>query len=96
MLQINQSNEPIIVFQTITGFRDGSYAAEVYLKKAGDRKATLKVESSKHESTNYTTSSLWTNYIAANSNHGSKMQKIFVFFDVDKFSDNINLILNRS
>ncbi|MFT5249790.1 MAG: endo-alpha-N-acetylgalactosaminidase, partial [bacterium] len=96
MLQINQSNEPIKVSQTITGLREGSYAAEVYVQTAGDRKATLKVESNNHESSNYTTSSLWTNYIAADSKHSSKMQKMFVFFDVDKNNDDIKLMLNTS
>jgi endo-alpha-N-acetylgalactosaminidase len=96
MLQIKHSNEPIKFTQTITGLLEGSYAAEVYVQTAGNRKATLKVESSKQESTNYTTSSLWTNYIAADSKHGSKMQKMFVFFDVDKNNDDIKLMLNTS
>lgn len=96
MLKIKHSNEPIKVTQTITGLLEGSYAAEVYVQTAGNRKATLKVESSKHENTNYTTSSLWTNYIAADSKHGSKMQKMFVFFDVDKNNDDIKLMLNTS
>jgi endo-alpha-N-acetylgalactosaminidase len=96
MLQINQSNEPIKVSQTITGLREGSYAAEVYVQTAGNRKATLKVESNNHESSNYTTSSLWTNYIAADSKHSSKMQKMFVFFDVEKNNDAIKLMLNTS
>ena len=95
-LQINQSNEPIKISQTLIDLPKGSYAAEVYIQTAGNRKATLKVGSSKHESTNYTKSSLWKNYIAADSKHGSKMQKMFVFFDVDKYHENIDLILNTS
>jgi endo-alpha-N-acetylgalactosaminidase len=95
-LQINQSNTPIKVSQTLIDLPEGSYAAEVYVQTAGNRNATLKVASSKHESSTYTTSSLWKNYIAADSKHGSKMQKMFVFFDVDKYHDNINLILNTS
>ena len=96
MLHINQSNEPTKVSQTITGLREGSYAAEVYVQTAGDRKATLKIAINKQESSNYTTSSLWTNYIAADSKHSSKMQKMFVFFDVENNNEDIKLMLNTS
>jgi endo-alpha-N-acetylgalactosaminidase len=95
-LQVNQSNEPITVSQLLPNLPKGSYAAEVYIQTSGNRKATLKVTSSTDINENYTTSSLWKNYIAADSKHGSKMQKMNVFFDVDKYHDTIKLELNTS
>jgi endo-alpha-N-acetylgalactosaminidase len=93
-LHINQSNEDITVSQFLPNLPKGSYAAEVYVETATNRKATLSVESSTSINENYTTHSLWKNYIAADSKHGSKMQKMFVFFDVEKNNDDIKLILN--
>jgi endo-alpha-N-acetylgalactosaminidase len=95
-LHIDQSNEDITVSQLLPNLPKGSYAAEVYVQTVANRKATLSVESSTGINENYTTHSLWENYIAADSKHGSKMQKMFVFFDVDKNNDDIKLILNTS
>jgi len=95
-LYIDQSNEDITVSQLLPNLPKGSYAAEVYVQTASNRKATLSVESSTGINENYTTHSLWENYIAADSKHGSKMQKMFVFFDVEKNNDDIKLILNTS
>ena len=95
-LIIDKSNEPTTVSQLLPNLPKGSYAAEVYVQTSGNRKATLKLESSTIIKENYTTSSLWENYIAADSKHGSKMQKMHVFFDVDKYHDNIKLELNTS
>jgi len=95
-LIINKSNQPTKVSQLLPNLSKGSYVAEVYVQTSGNRKATLKVESSTNVKENYTTSSLWENYIAADSKHGSKMQKMHVFFDVDKYHDNIKLELNTS
>ena len=95
-LYIDQSNEDITVSQLLPNLPKGSYAAEVYVQTAANRKATLSVESSTSINENYTTHSLWENYIAADSKHGSKMQKMFVFFDVEKNNDDIKLILNTS
>jgi endo-alpha-N-acetylgalactosaminidase len=95
-LHIDQSNEDITVSQLLPNLPKGSYAAEVYVQTAANRKASLSVESSTGINENYTTHSLWENYIAADSKHGSKMQKMFVFFDVEKNNDNIKLILNTS
>ena len=95
-LYIDQSNEDITVSQLLPNLPKGSYAAEVYVQTASNRKATLSVESSTGINENYTTHSLWENYIAADSKHGSKMQKMFVFFDVKKNNDDIKLLLNTS
>ena len=95
-LYIDQSNEDITISQLLPNLPKGSYAAEVYVQTASNRKATLSVESSTGINENYTTHSLWENYIAADSKHGSKMQKMFVFFDVEKNNDDIKLILNTS
>ena len=95
-LYIDQSNEDITISQLLPNLPKGSYAAEVYVQTAANRKATLSVESSTSINENYTTHSLWENYIAADSKHGSKMQKMFVFFDVEKNNDDIKLILNTS
>ena len=95
-LIINKSKEPTTVSQLLPNLPKGSYAAEVYVQTSGNRKASLKVASSTNVKVNYTTSSLWENYIAADSKHGSKMQKMHVFFDVEKYHDNIKLELNTS
>ena len=95
-LYIDQSNEDITISQLLPNLPKGSYAAEVYVQTAANRKATLSVESSTSINENYTTHSLWENYIAADSKHGSKMQKMFVFFDVKKNNDDIKLLLNTS
>jgi len=95
-LQINQSNKPVKISQTLKGLKKGSYTAEVYVETAANRKASLSVESSTGINENYAINSLWKNYIAADSKHGSKMQKMFVFFDVEKNNDDIDIILNTS
>lgn len=96
LLQINPSNEPNEVSQLLPNLSKGAYVAQVYVETKGNRKATLKVESSTAEIENYTTSSLWKNYIAADSKHGSKMQRMYVFFEVDNYHDDVNLILKTS
>ena len=95
-LHIDQSKEDVTVSQILPDLPKGSYSAEVYVQTAGGRKATLRLESSTGVNENYTTHSLWTNYIAADSKHGSQMQKMHVFFDVDTDQDNIKLILKTS
>lgn len=95
-LIITNSSEPTTVSQSLSNLAKGSYVAEVYVQTAGNRKATLKVTSSTNTKENYTTSSLWENYILADSKHGSKMQKMFVYFDVEKYHDDIKLELNTS
>jgi len=95
-LFIDQSNEDITISQLLPKLSKGSYSAEVYVQTAANRKATLRLESSTGINENYTTHSLWKNYIAADSKHGSKMQKMHVFFDVEKNHDDIKLVLNTS
>lgn len=95
-LIIHKSETPTTVSQLLTHLPMGSYVAEVYVQTSGNRKATLKVESSTTVKENYTTSSLWKNYIAADSKHGSRMQKMHVFFDVAKYHDTIKIELNTS
>ena len=95
-LIINKSHIATTVSQRITNLPKGSYAAEVYVQTSGNRKASLRVESSTNVNENYTTSSLWKNYIAADSHHGSQMQKMYVFFDIDKYHDDVKLELNTS
>ena len=94
VLNIDPSTEDVTVSQLLPNLSKGSYSAEVYVQTAGKRKATLKIESSTGVNENYTSHSLWTNYIAADSKNGSKMQRMHVFFDVNKSQDNIKLILN--
>lgn len=92
-LLIDQSSEDITVSQLLK-LPKGAYAAEVYVQTAANRQATLRLESSAGINENYTTHSLWKNYIAADSHHGSKMQKMYVFFDVEKNEEDIKLILH--
>jgi endo-alpha-N-acetylgalactosaminidase len=92
-LLIDQSSEDITVSQLLK-LPKGAYAAEVYVQTAANRQATLRLESSAGINENYTTHSLWKNYIAADSHHGSKMQKMHVFFDVEKNEEDIKLILH--
>ena len=53
-LYIDQSNEDITVSQLLPNLPKGSYAAEVYVQTAANRKATLSVESSTSINENYT------------------------------------------
>ena len=95
-LHIDQSKEDVTISQLLPNLSKGSYSAEVYVQTSANRKATLRLVSSTGTNENYTTHSLWTNYIAADSKHGSKMQKMHVFFDVEKNHEDINLVLHTS
>ena len=72
------------VSQQITGLSQGSYAATVYVEVAGGgRRAIIGVkEYGGAEVSTYTDSSFASNYIKADSKHGTKMQRMQVYFDV--------------
>ena len=82
-----------IVSQNISNLAKGHYFASVYVATDNNRKASLGVKVDGNDISNYATSSLWNNYIAADSKHDSKMQRMFVHFDINKHHQSIELYL---
>ncbi len=82
------------VSQTITGLTPGSWYASVYVSTGSGRKATFGINDyGGTEVAAYATSSLWENYIAADSKHDSFMQRMYVFFNVPEGQTTANLFL---
>jgi len=83
------------VSQTLTGLNAGSYYASVYVASPGNRKAVLGIANSGGAETNvYCNSSLWKNYIAADSKSDTTMQRMYVFFDVPDGHTSADLYLS--
>jgi len=78
-----KNGEATSVSQKISGLTAGSYYASVYVSNTGSRKANLSITSEKGISENtYCNSSLWENFIAADSKNNTNMQRMYVFFQV--------------
>ncbi len=85
---------PISVSQTISELTPGSWYASVYVSTEAGRKATLGIRNTAGaEISNYSSSSLWMNYIAADSKHDSNMQRMYVFFSVPDGQTTASLFL---
>ena len=97
----NGQNELIIegptqttVAQTITGLKEGTYAASVNVEVNGKRKALIGIANlGNEEVNNYTETSYAKNYISADSKHSTNMQRMRVLFDVPAGKDSATLYL---
>ncbi|MEC0230758.1 endo-alpha-N-acetylgalactosaminidase family protein [Paenibacillus alba] len=93
-LQIGTSTGTTSVSQTISGLTPGSYYASVYVSTGGGRKAYLGVNNYGGADVNtYANSSLWKNYIQADSKRDTMMQRMYVWFDVPAGSTTATLYL---
>ncbi len=82
-LQLGSSASATTVSQTLTGLTPGTYYASVYVATSGSRKAYLGVNNyGGAEVSTYANSSLWKNYIAADSKQNTMLQRMYVWFDV--------------
>ncbi|MCR8644547.1 endo-alpha-N-acetylgalactosaminidase family protein [Paenibacillus sp. N1-5-1-14] len=82
------------VGQQISGLSPGTYSASVSVQVDGTRRASIGVKNyGGVEVTNYTDSSIATNYIQADSKKGTKMQKMRVLFDVPAGQSTADLYL---
>ena len=83
-----------VLSQKLTGLEPGTYEASVSVEVLGDRKATIGVRDyGADEVSNYTDISFAKNYVAADSKHGSYMQRMSVFFEVPEGKDSATLYL---
>jgi len=80
------------VSQTIKRLPKGHYYASVYVNTE-NRKATLEVKTKNTSTSTYAINSLWENYIAADSKHGTNMQRMYVHFDVEEHYEDVELFL---
>lgn len=81
--------------QTVSGLGAGSYYASVYVSTPGNRKATLGITNyGGAEVKTFCNSSLWKNYIAADSKSDTSMQRMYVFFNVPAGQNSANLFLS--
>ncbi|WP_171645785.1 endo-alpha-N-acetylgalactosaminidase family protein [Paenibacillus phytorum] len=82
------------VSQQITGLSEGTYFASVYVSTSNGRKAYIGVNNyGGPEVSNYADSSLWSNYIQADSKRDTNMQRMYLFFDVPAGSTTATLYL---
>ncbi len=87
-------NTAVTVSQTINSLEAGSYFASVYVSTGGGRKAYLGINKyGGQEVSNYASSSLWKNYISADSKRDTNMQRMYVFFNVPEGNATANLFL---
>jgi endo-alpha-N-acetylgalactosaminidase len=92
-LEINGTT-PVTISQTLSGLTEGTYYASVYVATTGYRRAYLGVkEYGGQEVRNYVDSSLWKNYIAADSKHDTNMQRMYIYFKVAKSQTTAKLFL---
>ena len=93
-LVINGST-PATVSQTLSGLTAGSYYASVYVATEGNRRAYLGIkEYGGQEVSNYANSSLWKNYISADSKHDTNLQRMYIYFKVAEGQTTAKLFLH--
>jgi endo-alpha-N-acetylgalactosaminidase len=93
-LEINGTT-PATVSQTLSGLTSGTYYASVYVATGGNRRAYLGVkEYGGQEVSNYSNSSLWKNYIAADSKHDTNLQRMYIYFKVPEGQTTAKLFLH--
>lgn len=90
-LNIKGGNETT-VSQTIKRLPKGHYYASVYVETK-NRKAVLGIKQKEGHTFSYAENSLWENFIAADSKHSSKMQRMYVHFDVKNYHEDVELYL---
>jgi endo-alpha-N-acetylgalactosaminidase len=92
-LEVNGTT-PATVSQTLSGLTAGAYYASVYVATSGNRRAYLGVkEYGGQEVSNYTNSSLWKNYISADSKHDTNLQRMYIYFKVPEGQTTAKLFL---
>lgn len=93
-LEINGTG-PVTISQTLSGLTAGTYYASVYVATDGNRNAYLGVKDyGGQEVSNYANSSLWKNYIAADSKHDTNLQRMYVYFTVSENQTTAKLFLH--
>lgn len=93
-LEINGTT-PATISQTLSGLTAGTYYASVYVATSGNRRAYLGVkEYGGQEVSNYANSSLWKNYISADSKHDTNMQRMYIYFKVPEGQTTAKLFLH--
>lgn len=93
-LQIGGSTGATTVSQTLTGLTQGTYYASVYVSTGGSRRAYIGVNNyGGADVSTYADSSLWKNYIQADSKRDTMMQRMYVWFDVPAGSTTATLYL---
>jgi endo-alpha-N-acetylgalactosaminidase len=89
------AGEKVSLSQKLKRVPKGHYYASVYVN-AENRKASLAVNTKDTVISVYAKNSLWENYIAADSKHGSNMQRMYVHFDVKEHHEDVTLSLNTA
>jgi endo-alpha-N-acetylgalactosaminidase len=89
------AGEKVSLSQKLKRVPKGHYYASVYVN-AENRKASLAVNTKDTVISVYAKNSLWENYIAADSKHGSNMQRMYVHFDVKEHHEDVTLSLNAA
>ena len=92
---VMEKGKEVTVSQTIKRLPKGRYYASVYVN-AENRKATLAIKTKDTIKAVYAKNSLWENYIAADSKHGSKMQRMYVLFNVTAHHEDVTLSLSAA
>lgn len=83
------------ISQTLSGLSEGTYYASVYVATSGNRRAYLGVKDyGGQEVSNYANSSLWKNYIAADSKHDTNLQRMYIYFKVPQGQTTAKLFLH--
>ena len=86
--------EKTCVSQILTGLAAGTYYASVYVSSPGNRKAMLEIDNYGGPTmTTYCSSSLWKNYISADSKSDTTMQRMYTFFTIPQGKTTAELIL---
>jgi endo-alpha-N-acetylgalactosaminidase len=87
-------DDPASVSQNISGLEPGTWYASVYVATSDRREATLSVaDYGGAEVTALCNSSLWKNYIAADSKSDTNMQRMYLFFTVPEGQSSATLSL---
>ena len=89
-----EKGEETTVSQMLTGLTGGSYYASVYVSSPGNRKAKLEIDKYGGPTvSSYCSSSLWKNYIAADSKSDTTLQRMYTFFTVPEGQNTAELTL---
>ena len=93
-LEIN-GTASVTISQTLSGLTAGTYYASVYVATKDNRRAYLGVkEYGGQEVSNYTNSSLWKNYISADSKHDTNLQRMYIYFKIPEGQTSAKLFLH--
>lgn len=93
---VMRGREELSVRQDIQGLAKHRYCAEVYVSTSRGRRATMEVKTAAGVMACFTNSSLWKNYIAADSKQGTTMQRMTLFFDVADYHEDVEISLHAA